>query len=199
MGLYAPSSNNANFIRENPPVGMSMARIFRIAELGTHLKKGFQGAPDKMQRQIRIDFELPLDLMTQGDLAGKPFCVGETFAFSVHEKSGLRKKILNMLVPRMDDAKAKTFDLSKLIGTCCLVNLVESIVGDKPYVNIATVTPLMKGQKIPDDAPANPQMVYSLGDNQAFQKLPKWIQNKIMESAEMMHGEATGTDSDVPF
>jgi len=91
---------------------------------------------------------------------------------------------------------ARTYDLTKLIGTECLLNIVESKVGDKTYYNISACTPLMRGQKIPDDAPKNPQVVFSLGDNRTFELLPKWIQGKVLESQEMLPPKST---NELPF
>ena len=208
MALIAPPSTNKDFTRENPPTGMQLARVFRIAELGTH-PKTFQGET-KMQRQIRIDWELPTKLLTQGELAGKPFCVGETFGFSVTPKSTLRKKVLNGLVPGMTDEVANAFDLTKLLGQECLINIARSENmkdPNKPYFNIMAVTPLMEGMSVPPNAPANPKVAYALGDTEAWDLLPKWIKDKIGEAEEYKHLAPTGTegagkpadDESIPF
>jgi hypothetical protein len=211
MTLIAPPATNKDFgPREHPEPGMHMARIFRIVDFGTQEKKDPLGAIT-LKRQLRIDWELPLDLLTQGDLAGKPFCVGETFTFSVHEKSSLRKKVLNQLVPGINNENANQFDFSTLLGKECLINIIrDKTATGKEFDKISAVTPLMKGQSIPKDAPANPHTIYGIGDANV-DALPNWQREVILKSKEMANGgkpyagtlgpqgSVSGASDDIPF
>lgn len=206
MAMTAPIDNNKKDFgpREEPRPGMRPARIFRIVDIGSHIKKGYQGAEDKVVRQVRIDFELPTELLKEGEFAGKPMVVGETFTFSTGDKASLRKKIINPLFPGLSKDEGFRFDLTRLLGQEVLVQLVKSEPNaqGKSYINIQTVTPLPEGMPCSKEH-ALPQVAYSLGDAETYEVLPNWLKNKILDceefKAQSRANAATGTENEVPF
>jgi hypothetical protein len=84
-------------------------------------------------------------------------------------------------------AELDGFDLKKVLGANCFLNIVHGNKGDKVYANIATVNPLPKG--INSTKPENPVLFFSLDDMAGReitfpQQMPDWIKMKIMQSDE---------------
>ena len=99
-----------------------------------------------MQHKIRIGWELfgedengePLTV----DVDGKtmPMTISKSYTVSLHEKSGLRKDPAWRGRDFTDETKG--FDVSKLIGAYCMVNVTTSETNGKTCSNVAGLTPL---------------------------------------------------------
>lgn len=146
---------------EQPPIGAHVARCVRIIDIGTQ-KGEYQGLPT-FKRQLVIAWELPNELMTAGDHAGKPFIVSKFYTASLHEKAGLRKDLAAWRTRDFTEEELKGFDVKALLGKACMVSLILS---DKGKAKINAVMALPKGTQVP--AQATPTLNFSLDDfNQA--------------------------------
>jgi hypothetical protein len=137
----------------------------------------------KPKHQVYIRFELPDETITytkDGEEVSGPMSIGRTFTASMGSKSNLRPFIESWFGKKFpsDDA-AGAFDLSKLLGRACLLNVTHQKKGDKTYANVQAATPLLKGMVPP--AQHNPSVLYSLDepDPAALKSLPEWMQKKV--------------------
>jgi hypothetical protein len=164
---------------EQPPIGAHIARCIRLIDIGTQ-KGEYQGQPT-YKRQVVIAWELPGELMTAGDHAGKPFTVSKFYTASLHEKSGLRKDLAAWRTRDFTEEELKGFDVKALLGKPCMISLILS---EKGKAKINAVMALPKGTAVPNQM--NPTLNFSLDDfNEAtFNSLSDGYKKLIMQSPE---------------
>jgi hypothetical protein len=182
--LNAPIGGNSNYSNKIAPVGMHLARIYQIIDLGTTEQTGQFGGK---KRKVQILFELPLETAVFDPEKGEqPYYSRNMYTLSMHEKSTLRKDVHSMLGKQLTDAEAKTFNIFNLIGRECMVNIIHRPSGDKVYANIQTITPVPKGMVCPPAV--NPPLVFSTQqpDMVVFRSLPEFVQDKIKLSDEFI-------------
>lgn len=182
--LNAPIGGDSNYSNKIAPVGMHLARIYQIIDLGTTEQTGQFGGK---KRKVQILFELPLETAVFDPEKGEqPYYARNMYTLSMHEKSTLRKDVHSMLGKQLTDAEAKTFNIFNLIGRECMVNIIHRPSGDKTYANIQTITPVPKGMVCPPAV--NPPLVFSTQqpDMEIFRKLPEFVQDKIKLSDEFI-------------
>jgi len=203
------TDNGGNF--EQPPIGAHVARCVRIIDIGTQ-KGEYQGMPT-FKRQIVIAWELPNELMTSGEYAGKPFMVSKFYTASLHEKSGLRKDLAAWRTKDFTEEELKGFDMKNLIGKPCMVSL---ILNDKNKAKINAVMALPKGTAVPEKI--NPTLNFSLDEfndatfnalTDGYKKLiaqspeyQKALKQKTAHEPAAANANASGfddMDSDIPF
>jgi len=192
--LKTPSSSDF----EKAPEGMHIGRCYQVVDLGTRHDDKF----DKATHKCRIGWELPTKLMKDG----KPFMVNKQYTLSHHEKSQLRKDLESWYGKRFNTDelnKAGGFDLEKIIGRPCMINVVHS--EDGAYANVGAITPMVEGLECP---PAiNRPVVFSFQsfNQQIFASFSEKMQQFLMESNEYKErtGQTTGNvediESDIPF
>ena len=215
MAFIASDSGGGNFKRV--PAGAYIGRCYSLIDLGTQLSSGQFG--EKLQHKIRIGWELfgedengdPLTV----DVDGKtmPMTISKSYTVSLHEKSGLRKDLAAWRGRDFTDEEAKGFDVSKLIGAYCMVNVTTSETNGKTYSNVAGLTPLPGALKNSKPAPVHEHVVFDLDkpDMAVFNSFHEKLQNAIKASPEWArHGkqapqpEAAGSgfenmDEEIPF
>lgn len=204
---------------EDPAPGSYIARIYSLVDLGTHQHGGSHGQPPWSQRDVRISFELPTELMTgkfNPENKGKPFNVHWNGKQSLHANAKLRKLLEGIRGKAFDNDSIAKFDPRNLIGCACRVTLIQSANGQ--YINIDSASPLAKTDKCPKQV--SPGVFFSLErdefDQAVFEKLGEKTREKIQASPEFAAlsqepsdnnggnvepegGAAEGTDSDIPF
>lgn len=168
------------------PTGAHVARCFRIIDLGTHERK-YQNESKGFQRKVWINWELPNETV---EVDGKqlPAAIGKEFGLSLHEKSALYKFLVSWRGRAFTAEELKGFDLTKLLGAPCLLNVVHETKEQKTYANLASVSPVPKGMQVP--AQVNPSFAYSIDDDgygEKFNGLPQWIKEKITTSNEYLN------------
>lgn len=144
MGFVASDSGGGNFKRV--PAGVHIGRCYSLIDLGTQLTSGQFG--EKLQHKIRIGWELfgeddtgaPLTV----DVDGKemPMVISKSYTVSLHEKANLRKELAQWRGREFTEEEAKAFDISKLLGAYCMVNVTTSETNGKTYSNVAGLTPI---------------------------------------------------------
>jgi hypothetical protein len=81
-----------------------------------------------------------------------------------------------------------------------MIQVIHTTKDGKTYANVSAVLPLYKGMdKL---VPENPTVVYSIEDGEPPEGTPKWIVDKIHESAEWKASAPTMEDEpgeEVPF
>lgn len=145
------------------------------------------------KHKVLITFEIT-EVMQKGEHAGKRFQISKRYTNSLNEKSQLRKDLEAWRGKPFTADEVKGFDLDKLIGANCFLNIVHEQKGDRTYANIKAImkvpngTPMMKPET-PFD-PANP---------------PDWVKKiqaqAVDPSAKNGHAEQEPPigDDEIPF
>jgi hypothetical protein len=174
---------------EMPPSGPIAARCSRLIDLGTQ-ESTYEGER-KTQRKILLSWELS-ELRTDGT----PFVISRRFGLSLHEKSALRAFLQAWRGRPFTAEELDLFDLRKLMGAPCLLNIMHTERAGKQYANIASISPLPKGMTAPElsapplafdiEAPDAPAILGTLSDG---------LQETIIGSPEW---QARMTQGDTP-
>lgn len=144
MGFIAADSGGGNFKRV--PAGVHIGRCYSLIDLGTQRTEGQYGV--KMQHKVRIGWELFGEdenggpLVVEVDGQDMPMTISKSYTVSLHEKAGLRKDLSAWRGRDFTEDEAKAFDISKLLGAYCMVNVTTSETNGKTYSNVAGLTPL---------------------------------------------------------
>jgi hypothetical protein len=77
---------------------------------------------------------------------GKPFSCSKKYTASLNEKATLRHDLESWRGRAFTQEELKGFDLEKVIGVNAQVMVMHNTKDGKTYANVATVTPLGKGQ-----------------------------------------------------
>lgn len=188
MGFIAKDSGGGDFKRVPP--GAYIGRCFSLIDLGTQLTSGQYG--EKLQHKLRIGWELfgedeqgqPLTVEVDGKTL--PLTISKSYTLSLHEKSGLRRDLAAWRGRDFSDEEAKAFDVSKLIGAYCMVNVTSSETNNKTYSNVAGLTPLPGALKNAKPAPVHEPVLFDLDqpDLKVFATFHEKLQEAIKKSPE---------------
>lgn len=182
MSINATNNGTA---RELTPAGNHIARCYSMIEIGTVTEIIMNKS--QTLRKVRIGWELPLETreFKEGD-GEKPFVISKEYTLSMHEKSNLRKDLKSWRGKDFTEDEAKSFDITKLLGVPCMINIIHqpSKDGSRVYANIAGVTPMPKGVKCPPQFNDTVELSYDNFDEEEFEKLPDFIKDKMKSSLE---------------
>lgn len=188
MGFTATAGSQSAF-RRVPP-GVWVARCIHAIDLGTQ-KVEFQGDV-KLQHKILLSWEVfgedeygvPLTV----DVDGKemPLTISSRYTLSLNAKAKLRADLEAWRGKKFTEEELKSFDVSKLLGAFCMLNVVESKSADgtKTYANISSITPMPRGMPKPEGK--HPLVVFDLDapDMKAFDDFYPKLQDTIKASVE---------------
>lgn len=185
MAIFA-SAKGSSTPREPIPAGAYAARCYSIVDLGTR-EEIIQGNA-KVLRKVRVTFELPTERRVFNEEKGEQPCViSKEFNLVLSEKSTLRAFLRSWRGKDFTEEEAKAFDVAKLIGAACLLNIIH-VKGkanpSKTYDEIGSVSPLPKGMACPPQE--NPSFEFSLDeyDQAAYDALPNFLKEKVSGSFE---------------
>ena len=207
----AITATNTQTTRELIPAGNYIARCYQMIEIGT-VKETILGK-EKILPKVRIGWELPTELKVFKEENGEqPMVISKEYTLSMAEKANLRIALKSWRGKDFTEEEARKFDITKLIGVPCMLNIIHkpSKDGTRVYEEISGITPLPKGIICPEQI--NPTFVLSYDDFdvQRFDKLPDFIKNKMVTSMEFVamtnpnHKDINGehedkTDDGLPF
>jgi hypothetical protein len=137
-------------------------------------------------RKVQIGWEIPGELV-QTDDGPKPRVIGKEYTLSLGKKATLRAALQSWRGRPFTEEELKGFELSKLLGANCLINVIHktSDDGSKTYARIEGLMPLPKG--MPVLKPLAPTLTFDLpktGPIVLLEAIPEWIKEKIMKSEE---------------
>ena len=164
---------------EQPPVGTHVARCVKLIDIGT--QKGEYQGKATFKRQVIVGWELPTELMTEGEYAGKPFLVSRFYTASLGEKANLRKDLANWRGRDFTEAELMGFDAKSILGKTCMLSLT---MNDKNKVRVTGVMAAPKGMQVP--AQISPSVYFSLDefDQAVFDALSDGYKKFITASPE---------------
>jgi len=192
---------------EQPPVGTHIARCVKIIDIGTQ-RGEYQGKAN-IRRQCIIGWELPNELLSEGDYAGKPFTVSRFYTASLSEKANLRKDLENWRGRSFTEEELNGFEAKNILGKPCMLALTPN---DKGKVRVTGVMALPKGTEVPSQI--NPMVFFSLErdefDAKLFESLSDGYKRLITVSPEYQEvtkpgggistkGKFDDMENDIPF
>lgn len=171
------SDNSGNFTPA--PAGTHVARCIKILDLGTQ-KEEWQGDASFKQK-VLVAWELPTELIQDGEKAGQPFVVSKFYTQSLSEKANLRKDLETWRNRPFTATELEGFDAKNILGKPCLLTIVHT---DKGKVKVSAVTSVPKGMAVPPQV--NPSVYFSLEefDEKVFATLSDKLKQMVMASPE---------------
>ncbi len=193
MGLNANKVAGNGGNRVEQPVldaGTYPCRLVQVLDLGIQPQRPYQGQEKPPAHEIMLTYEFLDEFMIDenGDeQEDKPRWLSETMPFHSLQADKARS---TKRYYALDPNEACEGDFTKLVGTPCLVTIVNNAGkgknAGKIYSNIANVAAMRErdAQKAPDLV--NPPKVFVLDepDMEVFGSLPQWLQDKIKENLE---------------
>ena len=178
MSLVMKDTGGGDF--ELPSAGTHLARCYLMAELG-HQKSVFQGK-ESIKNQVLIAWELNEKMAD-----GRPFVISRIYTASLNEKANLRADLESWRSKGFTEAELEGFDLKKILGAPCQINVIHKESNGKTYANVKALTSVPKGVNVPELE--NEAVAYEIHNEAAFTKLPEWMQKKIMERVDPPESE----------
>lgn len=190
MSNLLPSQNDF----ELTPAGSHIAVCYRVVDLGTQLVE-YKG-DRKYQHKIMISWELPNELMTKGENAGKPFSIHKRYTYSSSDKGNLKKDLESWRGRPFSKEDFGKFDIDVLVGKGCMIGIVHAEGNGKTYANITSIMNIPKGTVTPELI--NPPIKFSLNsfNQEIYDGLSENLRNTIAKSPE--YAEAKGLSSHDP-
>lgn len=177
MPIIATASESKSFTPA--PEGTHQAVCVDVIDKGMLPNKFKEGA---LQHKIDVAWQIN-ELRDDG----KRYLVYKRYTLSLNEKANLRKDLESWRGRAFSRDEEMGFDVEKLIGGNCLVNITHRTVADKTYANVISVMPLIKG--MPKIAPLD--YVRPQPEAQA-EPIHEAEPEELAQGAEL-------TDDDIPF
>lgn len=179
MALIAQATQS-NF-KQVPP-GMYMAICFRVIDLGTQ-KTQWQGK-EKWSRKVMLQWELHGEDDTGEPLTndeGHPLSVSKRYTLSLGENAQLRQDLKSWRGRDFTQEELNGFDISKLLGVACMVNVAHDVKDGNTYTNVASVTPVPRALKDTVPVMVNEPVIFDVSepDMEVLGKLSEKMQETI--------------------
>jgi hypothetical protein len=198
MGLIAKDKGGGDFTPI--PEDLHLAVCYGIWDIGTQFSEKY----GKSIRKVVVVWEIP---GCRGVFDGKdlPRAISKRYTLSLHKKSDMRKDLESWRGRKFTDEELKGFDIKKLLGVPCQIQVLHTKVDDKIYANIAAITKAPAGTNI---KPENPLKFFSFEEGNAVPDgTPEWIMALIRQSEESMRESGDGgheeqppvNEEDIPF
>lgn len=182
MSLLAKDSGSVDY--KPIPEGTHVARCIRVVDLGTQISF------EKALHRIMLTWELPFELIKNKEGVEMPMLISRDYTLSLHEMSTLRPELESWRGKAFTAEELDGFEMKKLLGAPCQVAVAHkpSKKNGRIYPNVTAVVKLAKGMTCPDAAHELLYYEVTNGKDEVFQKLPSWVQDKIIASVEMQKG-----------
>lgn len=190
--MIVAKSNGTTF--ELVPSGNHVARCYSMVEIGT-VTEDYMGTPKSLHK-VRVSWELPFKKKVFNPEKGEqPFSVHKEYTLSMHEKSNLRHDLESWRGKGFTDQEAKGFDITKLLGKPCMLNIIHSMSrSGKEYAQISSITPIPEGMTCPAQINETFVLSYSEWDQNKFDSLPEWIRKKMEDTPQYQQVVSGGSE-----
>ena len=146
MALVAMQSGGGDF--KPVPAGVYLARCFRIIDLGT--QKGEWKGKEKWSRKVLMQWELygedeDGNTLTTDD--GRPMSISKRYTLSLGENAQLRADLKSWRGRDFTPEELAGFDISKVLGASCMLNVSHTEKDGRTYTNVASITPVPKAMR----------------------------------------------------
>ena len=181
MSLFVSAASGGSFEPRKPlEAGAHAAICDMIVDVGIQPSPGGQYAP---KRTVILRFQIPsirVEITKDGETKDLPAVISRTVGLSLNEKSTLYALLTAWRGKSFTAEELKSFDLSKVAGKAAFINVTHATKGDRTYANLTSIMPMPKGMTAP--VLEGEALVYSTDapNGAMFDKLPTWMQEKIV-------------------
>ncbi len=176
-----------------PPVepGVYVAVCVGVVDLGEQYNEKFK----KYSNDVRFIWELVGETV-EVDGEAMPRQLSRTFSVSTSKKSNLRGFLSSWNGKQYSDEEFGEVELFDQLGKSCQLNVVLSDSGE--YANVDSVIPLPKGMPAPSTNTALIRWDMDAWDDGAFDALPDYLKEKIMNSTQYQKNHLREETVDFP-
>ena len=163
------------------PAGVHVAVCDLIADMGMILNR----QSGKEQRKIFIRWQIPSQRVEwedkkTGEIHNGPQRIGSRYTLSLSERALLYRDLVNWRGIPFTEAERKSFDVFRVLGAGCLIQVTHKPDAQRPgkvFANVSAIMRLPNGYERPN--PDGPLVKYSDDEREQFELLPKWLQAHI--------------------
>jgi hypothetical protein len=194
--------NVSNKTKSDPvPAGTHHAVCYGIIAVGTQPSEKFTP-----RQKIIVCFEIPSERITIKD-QDLPRGISKRYTLSLNEKSSLRKDLQSWRGKPFTQEELNGFDVSKVIGSNCLISVLHSDRAGAIYADISGISALPR--QMASVRPENTPLYFNLLESIDLAKktgntdvnwpseLPAWVQ-KICSQADEYLAFRGGESADSP-
>ena len=194
--------NVSNKTKSDPvPAGTHHAVCYGIIAVGTQPSEKFTPS-----QKIIVCFEIPAERITIKD-QDLPRGISKRYTLSLNEKSSLRKDLQSWRGKPFTQEELNGFDVSKVIGSNCLISVLHSDRAGAVYADISGISALPR--QMASVRPENTPLYFNLLESIDLAKktgntdvnwpseLPAWVQ-KICSQADEYLAFRGGESADSP-
>jgi len=202
MALIARDKGGGDFTPI--PEDLHLAICYGIWDIGTQFSERWE----KSIHKVVVVWEIPScrgEFEKDGKMENLPRAISKRYRISLHKKADLRKDLESWRGKKFTEEELKGFDLKRLLGVPCQIQVLHNKVDEKIFANIAAITKAPTGTKL---SPENPLKFFSFEDGMEIPTgTPQWITDLIKNSEEykgVQHDDHAYSDSrdspdEVPF
>ncbi len=168
-----------------PPIraGAYTAVCITVADVGMS-----RGGRYKPQHKVFVQWELigqTIAMQRDGERVELPRVIGKFYTLSLSKKARLRGDLESWRGRLFTDQELKGFDLFNILGAPCQLGIVHETGADgNTYTNVGTIMGLAPGT--PKPVARSPLLRYSRDEPGDFERLPDWLQGRIMDGEAAM-------------
>ena len=176
MALIAKDGGGKGF----DPVGegLHQASCVAVVDLGEQYSKLYDNTSQKVLLTFEVHDE---NIIVDGET--KPRLISKDYTLSLGEKATLRAHLESWRGKKFTDAELDGFDMKNVLGKPCQIQVLHSEKGGKTYANIASIVSWPRGFEAPQ---VKSEILYydmqERANEVVFERLPEWVQKRIMES-----------------
>lgn len=159
------------------PAGQYLAVCVGVFDLGEQYSEKYKTYSPK----IMITFDIP-SVTIEVDGKQEPRQLSREFTISGKSNSNLRSFISSWNGVQYSDEAFGEFDPLTHVGKPAMISVVLNDTGE--YANIDTIMPLFPGLPAPTTATAMQTWDMDAWNDEGFEKLPAWVQEKIKKSTQ---------------
>lgn len=164
--------------------GTYPARLYSFVDLG--LQKGLFKGQEKIAHKVFLTFELPTQFK-EFDGVQKPLVISGEYTLSMAPSAHLRPVVEGLIGTTFRDEEAYNFDfednIDSLLGKPCVLSVVhQEGKNGNIYANIGKVIPPIDGMVVPPQFNESVHYLLSMGGNEVFENLPRFLRDKIAKS-----------------
>jgi len=198
MSLTAKQGQSIELIEAGNHHGVCVS----VIDLGTQYNEHF----GKEQPKVMITWELIDFPLLNGDDDSDPQkrfrLISKEYTSSLNDKANLYADLISWRGRDFKPEELEGFNIKKILGANCLVNVIHVTKNNKTYANVSAVAKLPKAMisKTPTY-----QLFYDMDESVEGipEGVPDWIKDKIKKSREWIafanpqdHDEPAATDAD---
>ena len=192
MGLMARDKGSG---QDFDPIeeGMHHAVCYSVFDLGHQYSEKW----NKSVHKCAMIWELP-DERIEIDGKDLPRAKSRVYTVSLHDKADLKRDLESWRGKSFTEEEKKGFDIFKLLGVNCTLQILHKKKDDKIYANIVSIVPLMKG--IQKKEPENPISKFSFEEGGNIPEgAPDWIVDLIKQADEWGNEQPQNDDQLFPM